>query len=104
MESKTIKMKSHQDWKPFFSVVIILCFLFIFAFIQIENRRIGYSFLSLLKQEKSLKTKQRAKVAKLAKMRGADRIQYIATQKLPMRQAEHSQIIQMTSSGRAVVQ
>jgi len=98
------KVQKKGEWKPFLSVAIILLCMYIFAFIQIENRRIGYSFLSLVNQEKNLKNKQRSKVAQLAKMKRADRIQYIATQKLPMKQAEQGQIIQMTSSGMAVVQ
>ena len=90
--------------KPFLSVLIVMLFLFIFAFIQIENRRMGYNFMSLTQKEKEMRNQQRVKAVALAKMQQPERVQLLATQKLPMRKANPGQIIQMTSGGLAIVQ
>ena len=79
-------------------------FLFVFAFIKMENRRMGYSLVKLTQQEKQLRHKQREKALKLAKMTGPERVRVIATQQLPMRKASHGQIIQMSMDGFAILQ
>ncbi len=96
--------KQVKTIKPFLSVMILMCFLFVFAFIKMENRRMGYSFLQLAKKEKQLRNQQREKLLRLAKMTGPERVQLLATQHLPMKKAASGQIIQMTGSGVAIIQ
>lgn len=96
--------KQVKTIKPFLSVMILMCFLFVFAFIKMENRRMGYSFLQLAKKEKQLRNQQREKLLHLAKMTGPERVQLLATQQLPMKKAASGQIIQMTGSGVAIIQ
>lgn len=93
-----------KSMKPFISIALLMCFLFSFAFIKMENRRMGYSFMKLAQKEKQLRNQQREKVVKLARMTGPQRVQLLATQRLPMRKAEQGQIIQMTGSGVAFIQ
>lgn len=90
--------------KPFISVALLMCFLFTFAFIKMENRRMGYSFMKLAQKEKQLRNKQRQKSIQLARMTGPERVQLLATQRLPMKKAGQGQIIQMTGSGVAIIQ
>ena len=90
--------------KPFLSVLLVMGFLFTFAFIKMENRRLGYSFMKLAQKEKSLRNKQRQKSIKLARMTGPQRVQFLATQKLPLKKARSGQIIQMTGGGLAFIQ
>ena len=96
--------KQVKTFKPFLSVIILMSFVFVFAFIKMENRRMGYSFLKLAKKEKQLRNQQREKVLRLAKMTGPERVQLLVSQNLPMKKASSGQIIQMTGSGVAIIQ
>ena len=96
--------KQVKTLKPFLSIVILMSFLFVFAFIKMENRRMGYSFLKLAKKEKQLRNLKRDKRVKLAKMMDPDRVRVLATRRLPMKKASDGQIIQMTGEGFAVIQ
>ncbi len=93
-----------QSIKPFISVLLFMCFMFTFAFVKMENRRMGYSFMKLAQKEKLLRNQQREKSVQLARMMGPERLQLVATQKLPLKKADSSQIIQMTGEGLAIVQ
>ena len=93
-----------KSLKPFVSVIIFMCFLFSIAFIKMENRRMGYSFMKLAQQEKQMRMQQRNKSLKLARMTGPERVQLVATQKLPLQKAKSGQIIQMAGNGIAFVQ
>ena len=89
--------------KPFISVMLLMCFLFSIAFIKMENRRMGYSFLKLVHKEKVLRNKQREKSLQLARMTRPERVRVLATQRLPMKKAGEGQIIQM-AEGMAIIQ
>lgn len=99
-------MSKHQvnTIKPFLSVILIMGFLFTFAFIKMENRRLGYSFMKLAQQEKQMRNQQRQKSIELARMTGPERVQFLATQRLPLKKAGAGQIIQMTGDGLAIIQ
>ena len=90
--------------KPFISILLMMCFLFGVAFIKMEIRRMGYSFVKLAQKEKEMRNQQRQKSVQLAKMLSLERVQLLATQKLPMKKAAKGQIIQMTSEGVVIVQ
>ena len=99
-------MSKHQvrSIKPFISVLLVMGFLFGFAFIKMENRKMGYSFMKLAQSEKQLRNQQRQKSIELARMTGPERVQFLATQRLPLKKAGSGQIIQMTGDGLAIVQ
>ena len=90
--------------KPFISILLMMCFLFGIAFIKMENRRMGYSFMQLAAIEKDMRNQQRERSLQLAQMTGPERVQFVATQRLPMKKAREGQIIQMTGEGLAFVQ
>ena len=90
--------------KPFVSILLMMCFLFGIAFIKMEIRRMGYSFVKLAQKEKEIRNQQRQKSVQLARMLSLERVQLLATQKLPMKKAAKGQIIQMTSEGVVIVQ
>ena len=93
-----------RTMKPFLSIALVMCFFFTFAFIKMENRRMGYSFMKLAQKEKSMRNKQRQKSIQLARMTGPERLQYVATERLPLKKAGSGQIIQMTDNGLAIIQ
>lgn len=90
--------------KPFISILIVMGFLFSYALIKMENRRMGYSFMKLAQQEKLLRNLQREKSVQLARKIGPQRVQLLATQRLPLKKAESGQIIQMAGDGITIVQ
>ena len=90
--------------RPFFSVLLIMCFLFVIAFIKMENRRMGYSFIKLARKEKEMRDKQRQKAVQLARKLSPERVQLLVTKKLPMKKAGGGQIIHMTNKGVAIIQ
>lgn len=96
--------KQVNNMKPFLSVLFIMGCLFTMAFIKMENRRLGYSYLQLAAQEKELRNQQRQRSIELARMTGPERVQYLATHQLPMQKAQEGQIIQMTGEGLAFIQ
>lgn len=89
--------------KPFFSVLLMMGFLFVIAFIKMENRRMGYFFIRLVRQEKEMRDRQRQKTIELARMLSPQRVQLLATKKLPMKKAGGGQIIHMTHKGVAII-
>lgn len=99
-----MSQKKVRNMKPFVSVVLLMIFLFSIAFVKMENRRMGYSFVKLAQKEKLMRLQRREKLVELAKMTGPQRVQFIATQRLPMKKAANNQIIQMTQAGHAILQ
>ncbi len=93
-----------KSMKPFLSIFLIMLFLFGIAFVKMEIRRMSYSFVKLAQKEKQLRNHEREKSIQLAKMTGPERVQFVATEKLPMRRASHGEIIQMTGDGVAFIQ
>ena len=93
-----------QSIKPFLSIVFFMLFLFCIALIKMENRRLGNSFVKLAHKEKELRIQQREKAIQLAKMTGPHRLQFLATERLPLQKAKRGQIIQMSGEGVALVQ
>ena len=90
--------------KPFFSILLMMCFLFGIAFIKMENRRMGYSFVKLARKEKEMRNKQREKAVQLTRMLSPKRVQLLVTKKLPMKKAGGGQVIHMTNKDMAIIQ
>ncbi len=90
--------------KPFLSVLLMMCFLFAVAFIKMENRRMGYSFVKLARGEKEMRDRQRQRAVHLARVLSPERIQILVTKKLPMKKATRGQIIHMTNKDVAIIQ
>ena len=94
---------SDETIKPFASILILMSFLFILAFVKMENRRMSYVFLKLVSQEKQLINKQRKKRIQLAEMTGPERVRNLAS-KTSMKKAGKKQRIQMSVQGVAILQ
>lgn len=84
------------EYRPFFSVLIIITSLFTFVFCKMELRRKGYSLLKTARYEKSLSDSKRLQVMAFAKLTRPDRIESIAQSKLALNRATEGQIVQMT--------
>ena len=93
-----------SDVAPFASVAILALALFFLAFSKMEVRRLGYSYLKLSREERSLRDLERDAMIRLAKATRPERLALVAESRLTLRRAEKGQIIQMTENGVALEQ
>ncbi len=99
-----MRRQSIEELRPYFSIFIIIGFLFTIVFLKMEIRRIGYTDLKLSRVEKRTRDLSRGQMIALAKVTRPDRLQKVAESRLTLRKAESGQIIQMTDSGRSIKQ
>lgn len=99
--SKKIKARAGQ-LKPYVSVWIIVCSLFLLVFFKMESRRLGYQAVKLNSQLKKAQTEYRNQSILLAKSVRADRIKFYAMSRLTLEQAGKGQIIQMSGDNIAL--
>jgi hypothetical protein len=92
------------EMKPFVSISIIVATLFGLVFFKMEVRRVGYSVLKLVREERVLRDKQREQKLQLAKILRPGRLQSVATTRLTLKKAASGQIIQMTDQGIGIRQ
>lgn len=72
------------------------------VFLQMEERRIGYSILKLNKEHRKVIEAKRVKTMQLAKLTRPQHIERVAESKLTLRKMQSSQIIHLTGSAFAV--
>lgn len=92
-----------HDAKPFFSVIIILSFMFLLVFVKMDNRQMGYKLFKLYQKEKKAREEQRHHMAELARMTSPERIRRLAISRYSFRPAEDGQVIRIAGSGSAVI-
>ena len=85
-----------QEWKPFLSIVTIISTLLFLVFLQMEERRLGYSLLKLTREQKTLVEEKRLKTLRLAKMMRPQQIEKMAQTHNNLRKIQSNQIIHLT--------
>lgn len=86
------------ELKPVFSILIITVTLLAVVFLQMEERRMGYSLLKLTREQKQVIEEKRIKSIELAKIRRPQNIESMAQRKLTLRRVQSHQIIHITGS------
>ncbi len=87
-------MKSKKnEIKPFFSLAIVILTLFFVAFMQMEERRLGYQIYYLAKKVKKVEQEKRLREIELAKITMPSHIMQVAKSKLTLKRPELNQII-----------
>ena len=86
-----------RQLKPFISILFITCTLLGIVFVKMEERRISYVVLKLTKEYKSAIEIQKQKEIMLAKLTRPQLLENVATQKLTLKRATASQIIQLSN-------
>ncbi|NUM59549.1 MAG: cell division protein FtsL [Bdellovibrionaceae bacterium] len=84
---------SQKDLKPFFSLIIIFITFFAIAFLQMEERRLGYQVFYLTKEVKKTEQEKRVKEIELAKLNKPSRLMQYAKDRLTLQKPEMDQII-----------
>ena len=84
--------------KPFISVFLIVVTLLFIVFMQMEERRLGYSLLKLTREQKQITEERRQKTVLLARMTRPQQIEKWAEKKLSLKKIQTKQIIHLTGS------
>lgn len=101
MSSRKFKSMStnstQKSINPFISLAIVIVTLFVVAFLQMEERRMGYQIFQLSKINRNLEQDRRIKEIELAKLSRPSHIMSVAKSKLTLKKAEANQIIHIVS-------
>ena len=84
-----------RQLKPFFSILLIIATLFSIVFLQMEERRMGYSVLKLTRQHKKVAEEKRVKEIALAKITRPQLLESVAQQKFTLKKIQANQIIHL---------
>jgi hypothetical protein len=85
-----------RQLRPFISVLIIIFTLFSIVFLQMEERRMGYSVLRLSREHKKVLEEKRVKEISLAKVTRPQLLDTMAQQKFTLKKVEANQIIHLS--------
>ncbi|MES3039009.1 MAG: histidine kinase [Bdellovibrionota bacterium] len=87
--------KDIEHVKPFFSVLIVIGTLFVIVFLQMEERRLGYSLLKLNREHKLMVEAKRLKEIQFAKQNRPQLLDHVAQTKLTLKKIEPDQIVHL---------
>lgn len=90
--------------KPFFSVLLIILTLFSVVFLQMEERRLGYTVLKLNRERKVLLEQKRAREISLAKVTRPQLLESMAQSKFTLKKIQANQIIHLSGEGPKLAQ
>lgn len=93
---------SIKNLKPFFSVILIILTLLTIVFMQMEERRMGYSILKLNREHKEIIEKRRVKEIQLAKVTRPQLLEKVAQSRFTLKKVQASQIIHLSGEGQPV--
>lgn len=99
MSSEKIK-----HFKPFCSVLMIVLTLFSVVFLQMEERRLGYSILKLNRESKKVQQEKRQKEISLMRVTRPQLVETVAHQKLTLKRIQPQQIIHLTTAAELLPQ
>lgn len=85
-----------RQLKPFLSVLIIILTLFSIVFLQMEERRVGYSVLKITRELKKVHEERRVKEIALAKVTRPQLLESVAQQKFTLKKIQANQIIHLS--------
>ncbi|WP_374033955.1 histidine kinase [Bdellovibrio bacteriovorus] len=88
--------QNFKQLKPFFSILIVIFTLFSIVFLQMEERRMGYSVLKLTREHKKVWEEKRTKEIALAKITRPQLLDSVAQQKFTLKKVQANQIIHLT--------
>ena len=86
-----------KNIKPVFSVAMIILTLFSVVFLQMEERRLGYSLLKLTRQYRQVLENKKNKEIQLAKATRPQWVEKLAASRFTLKKAEANQIILLSN-------
>ncbi len=94
--------QNFRQLKPFFSIILITMTLFSIVFLQMEERRMGYSILKLTREHKKVMEEKRSQEIALAKVTRPQLLDSVAQQKFTLKKVQANQIIHLSGNMTAV--
>jgi uncharacterized membrane protein (DUF106 family) len=87
-----------KNLKPFLSILLIISTLFALVFLQMEERRMGYSLLKLTRDQRKVIEERRQRSSSLAKITRPERVERLAQSRMSLKKVQANQIIHLTGS------
>lgn len=95
--------KNFRQLKPFFSVLIIIFTFFSLVFLQMEERRLGYSVLKLSREHKKILEDKQAREIQLVKVTRPQLLEHMAQSKFTLKKIQADQIIHLSGTTASMV-
>jgi hypothetical protein len=96
--------KNFRQLKPFCSVLILIFTFFSLVFLQMEERRLGYSVLKLSREHKKNLEEKHVREIQLVKVTRPQLVERMAQAKFTMKKIQADQIIHLSGSTTSVVE
>lgn len=90
--------RNFRQLKPFFSVLIVIFTFFSLVFLQMEERRLGYSVLKLSREHKKILEEKHAREIQLVKVTRPQLLESMAHSKFTLKKIQADQIIHLSGS------
>lgn len=90
--------RSLRQLKPFCSVLIVISTFLSLVFLQMEERRIGYSVLKLSRQHKKILEEKHGKEIQLVKVTRPQLLDHVAQSKFTLKKVQADQIIHLSGA------
>lgn len=92
----------HREWnelRPVLSIFMIISTLLGLVFLQMEERRLGYSILKMSHTYKTKVDERRALEIRLAQATRLEKLESLASQRLTLKRAQSYQVIYLNDAG-----
>ncbi len=85
--------RPQHNFKPFFNVVIVICFLFVIVFFKMELRRMNYAFLIRSRFYGTLQDRYYKNLMMQAHLTRSERLEKWAHSRMTLNWAKEGQVI-----------
>lgn len=96
--------ENFRQLKPFCSVLILIFTFFSLVFLQMEERRLGYSVLKLSREHKRVLEDKHVREIQLVKVTRPQLVEHMAQSKFTLKKIQADQIIHLSGSTANVVE
>lgn len=96
--------ENFRQLKPFCSVLILIFTFFSLVFLQMEERRLGYSVLKLSREHKKVLEDKHVREIQLVKVTRPQLVEHMAQAKFTLKKIQADQIIHLSGSATSVVE
>lgn len=90
---------SIAQFRPFVSVMLIVCTLLGVVFLQMEERRLGYTLLKLSRVHREILEEKRGREIQLAKITRPQLVERMAQHRFTLKKVTANQIIHLPGNG-----
>lgn len=96
--------ENFRQLKPFCSVLILIFTFFSLVFLQMEERRLGYSVLKLSREHKKILEEKHVREIQLVKITRPQLVEHMAQSRFTLKKIQADQIIHLSDSNARFVE